>query len=241
MTPTDRKRIENKIYSIMDKLDPDQYNTAYYKSLFSNMNDKEFYNFFKKPLPIRYQLKNFVNEPKMDQIKEALDILGVPLLEKVAQPYLYINKDGEPVMTHEALVVYIHLKKMKQFIVKKNSMASSTDTRDMKTGLLISEDKGGKESDREMEALCVMGMDKTMKELSTWRADYMNAKSVAYQTISALGDISEEDIPINEEDSLSKNMLSYYLLGAGMMTNIVNREYQLPITIDEKKRKIERV
>ncbi len=34
-------------------------------------------------------------------------------------PDLYKNKDGVPVSTKEALVAYIHLKKMKQFLTKK--------------------------------------------------------------------------------------------------------------------------
>ena len=63
----------------------------------------------------------------------------------------------------------------------------------MKSGLLISHDKGGKTSDREMEALAVMGLDKTMEEMSTWRADYMDAKATAYQTLSTLGKISEKE------------------------------------------------
>lgn len=241
MTSKERKEVEDLVYQIMDILDPKGYNTSYYKARLSKLTDSQFIKFFRRNLPIRYQLKNFVNEPTMDQIEDALKVLGVPLLEKIALPYLYVNKQGEPVTTHEAMVIYIHLKKMKQFLTKKNSMASNIDNRDMKTGLLMSHDKGGKESDREMEGLCVMGLDHTMKELSTWRADYMDAKSIGYQTISTLGDVSEDDVPINEEDSLSKNMFSYYMLGAGLMTNIINREYQLPITINNKKRNIQRV
>gem|GEM_PF-5024432 len=40
------------------------------------------------------------------------------------------------------MVVYIHIKKMKQFITKKNSAPSSIENRDMKSGLLVSHDKG---------------------------------------------------------------------------------------------------
>lgn len=238
---SNRQNAEKLIYDIMDKLDPKGYNTAYYKSLFSSMTDAEFLNFCKRPLPLRYHVKQFDNEPTMDMIEGALKTLKVPLLEKVALPYLYRNSEGKAVSSHEAMVIYIHLKKMKQFITKKNSLASSIDNRDMKTGLLISFDKGGKTSDREMESLAIMGLDRTMKELSTWRADYMDAKSIGYQTISALGEISEDDIPIDEEDSLSKNMFSYYMLGACLMTNIINEDNLLPITLNERKRKIERV
>ena len=129
---------------------------------------------------------------------------------------------------------------MKQFITKKNSTPSGIDNRDMKSGLLVSFDKGGKTSDREMEALAVMGMDKTMDELSTWRADYMDAKSVAYQTISTLGKISAKDITISETDSISKNTLNAYMVSSLLNSNILNTDYMLPKTMANKTRKVVR-
>jgi hypothetical protein len=129
---------------------------------------------------------------------------------------------------------------MKQFITKKNSTPLSIDNRDMKSGLLVSTDKGGKSSDREIMGLAVMGLDETMKEMSTWRADYMNAKSMAYQQIALTGTISERDIDIREDDSLSKNMLNSYLLSSLINTNILNEDYMLPKTMKGRERKIER-
>lgn len=239
MTPQ-REKAENLIYQVMDKLDKDEYNSSHYKKLFAGMSDAQFMNFCKRHLPFRFHTKPFVVEPKLYDIKEALKVLGVPLLEKVALPYLYTDKDGNPVWSKEAMVVYIHIKKMKQFITKKNSTPSGIDTRDMKSGLLVSFDKGGKTSDREMEALAVMGLDKTMAEMSTWRADYMDAKSVAYQTISTMGKISEKEIPIEETDSISKNTLNAYMVSALLNTNILNKDYMLPKTLAGKKAKIER-
>lgn len=235
-----RQEVENLIYKVMDTLDKEGYNTAYYQTMFSKMSDSQFINFFKKNLPIRFHTKPFVVEPKMYEIENALKILDVPLLEKVALPYLYMDKDGNPVWSKEAMVIYIHIKKMKQFITKKNSTPSTIDSRDMKTGLLVSHDKGGKTSDREMEALAVMGLDNTMEEFSTWRADYMNAKSTAYQTISILGKISKNDIQIDDNDSIAKNTLNAYMVSSLINTNILNAEYMLPKTIANRKRKIER-
>lgn len=91
-----------------------------------------------------------------------------------------------------------------------------------------------------MEALAVMGLDKTMDEMSTWRADYMDAKSTAYQTISTLGKISEKDIPIDEVDSISKNTLNAYMVSSLLNTNILNQDYMLPKTIAGKKAKVVR-
>lgn len=239
MTPQ-REKAEALIYQVMDKLDKAEYNSAYYKTLFAKMSDTEFMKFCKRNLPFRFHTKPFVVEPKMYDIQEALKVLGVPLLEKVALPYLYVDKNGNPVWSKEAMVIYIHIKKMKQFITKKNSTPTGIDNRDMKSGLLVSFDKGGKTSDREMEALAVMGLDKTMDEMSTWRADYMDAKSVAYQTISTLGKISESDVPIDDIDSISKNTLNAYMVSSLINTNILNQDYMLPKTIADRKPKVVR-
>lgn len=239
MTPQ-REKAEALIYKVMDKLDSTEYNSAYYKGLFAKMSDSEFMKFCKRNLPFRFHTKPFVIEPKMYDIEEALKVLGVPLLEKVALPYLYIDKNGNPVWSKEAMVIYIHIKKMKQFITKKNSTPSGIDNRDMKSGLLVSFDKGGKISDREMEALAVMGLDKTMDEMSTWRGDYMDAKSTAYQTISTLGKVSQKDIPINETDSIAKNTLNAYMVASLLNSNILNTDYMLPKTIADRKPKVVR-
>lgn len=235
-----RKKAEELIYNIMDTMDSTGMNTAYYKEKFSKMNDTEFQKWAAKPLPIRFHTKPFEVEPKLSEIEKALNNLGVPLLEKVALPYLYVNKDGEPVWSKEAMVVYIHLKKMKQFITKKNSTPLSIENRDMKSGLLVSHDKGGKASDREMEAMVVMGMDQTMKELSTYRADYMDAKSFAYQTIATTGKLSQKDIDLDNRDSLSKNLLNAFMIGSLLNTNFINVDYMLPSTLENKQRKVTR-
>ena len=235
-----RQQAEELIYKVMDTLDKEGYNSSYYKSLFAKMNDMEFFNFCKRNLPFRFHTKPFVIEPKMYDIEDALKVLGVPLLEKVALPYLYVDKEGNPVWSKECMVIYIHVKKMKQFITKKNSTPTGIDNRDMKSGLLVSFDKGGKCSDREMESLAVMGLDNTMEEMSTYRADYMDAKSAAYQTISTLGTLSRDDISISEDDSISKNTLNAYMVSSLITTNILNQDYLLPKTIADRKQKIRR-
>lgn len=137
-----RQKAEELIYKVMDTLDKEGYNSSYYKTLFAKMSDTQFMEFCKRNLPFRFHTKPFVIEPKMYDIEDALKILGVPLLEKVALPYLYVDKNGNPVWSKECMVIYIHVKKMKQFITKKNSTPTGIDNRDMKSGLLVSFDKG---------------------------------------------------------------------------------------------------
>lgn len=235
-----RQKAEELVYKVMDELDHTGSNSEYYKALFAKMSDEDFMKFCKKDLPFRFHTKPFEIEPTMDDCKKALNVINVPLMEKVALRHLYENSEGKPVMSPEALVVYIHIKKMKQFITKKNAMSTGIDERDMKTGLLISFDKNGKTSDREMESLVVLGLDETMKELSTWRADSMDAKSIAYQNINITGKISEKDIPNKNEDSLARNNLNVHLLGAMLNSNILNIDYILPKTLKNKQRSVVR-
>lgn len=235
-----RQEVELLIYKVLDTLDPTGQNSQFYKNKFAKMNDKDFLDFFKQDFTIKFQTKLFEIEPSIGQIHKALSILGVPMDEKVNMPFLYRNKDGVPVKSKDALVVYVPIKKMKQFISKKNSMSTNISKRDMKTGLLLDVDKNGNTSDREMESLAVMGLDETMKEFSTYRADAMNAKNEFYNTIGTTGMVYQKDINVSQDDSLARNELNVFLLGSALNSNLINEGDYLLYTLKNKQRKTER-
>lgn len=242
MTPQ-RQKAEELIYNVFDKLDSSHTNSDYYKKIFASMSDKDFYDFCRRRLPFRFHMKAFEIEPKMYEIIEAFKVLDKPLLEKVKLPYVYTNKDGVPVETNECLVIPIHIKRMKQMLTKKNHTSINTAKRDMKTGLLTSEDKGGKETDREFEALATMGLEYTMDEFARPKADSMRAMAQMSNTILSKGYVSDEDIDVEKDDSLGKNLLNAYMLGSHIYTNLLlNSNYETPYTYKEieKKRKLER-
>ena len=110
----------------------------------------------------------------------------------------------------------------------------------MKTGLLTGVDKNGKTSDREMESLAVAGLDATINEFSKYRADSMNAKNELYNLININGTVTQKEVPVDIDDSLSKNLLNTYLIGSGFNSNLINQGYYLPYTIKNKQKKIER-
>lgn len=240
ITKKKREEVEALIFQVFDLADPSGTNTEHYKKMFSKMTNQQFLKFISQRFPYRYHEKPFVTEPDIDDLDKACKHMGVPLLEKVNLPYLYVNKDGIPVSTAECMVIYPPLKKVKQFITKKNAMSVDISKRDMKTGLLTGFDKNGKTSDREMEALAVMGLDKTIKEFSRFKADSMDAKNKLYNTINTTGQVSQEDIPLDEDDSLSKNLLNTYLIGSHLLSNLVNTDYYLPHTLKNKSKQIER-
>lgn len=176
----------------------------------------------------------------MYEIFDAFKILNKPLLEKVNVPHVFVNKDGVPVQTKECVVVYIHLKRLKQTVAKKTHIAIDIEHRDMRTGMLSSHDKGGKETDREFESLAVMGLDYNMDEFSRPRADALRSVTQMNNIISAKGFVSEKDVNVEKDDSLAKNMLNVYLIGAHIASNLVNEDYMTPLTLKQRKQAIER-
>ena len=234
-----RLKAERLIYEVMDILDKSGRNTDFWKEEFSKMSDAQFKTYISNDFPFYFQTGAF-KEPSMKQIVQALDKINVPLLERLYMPYKYKDKNGRPMKTKECLVVYLPIKRMKQLLTKKNGMSISTKTRDMKTGLLTGIDKNGKESDREFESLAICGLDNSIKEFSRSRADSMNDKSVMNNTINNLGQVYLKDLPDDPTDSLSRNLLSTYFIGAQLYTNLVNEDYMTPYTMSLKQKKIER-
>ena len=225
-----RQQAEELIYKIYDTVDPSKTNSDYYRKIFATMTDKDFEEFCKRRLPFRFHNSVFKVEPKMYDIIDAFKVLDKPLLEKVKLPYVYKNAKGEPVETQECMVIYIHLKRMKQMLTKKNNTAMNIEDRDMKTGRLIGKDKGGQETDKEFESLATMGLDWTMDEFARPKADAMSAITQMSNAILANGFVSDKDLQIPSDDSLGKNMLNAYLLGAHIASNLVDIDYMTPYT-----------
>ena len=224
-----RQKAEELIYKVFDAVDKTHTNSDYYKKLFSSMSDSDFEKFCKRRLPLRFHIKVFDVEPKMPDIVNAFKVLGKPLLEKVKLPHVY-EKDGVPIEYEESLVIYIHLKRMKQMATKKNHASINIEKRDMKTGLLTSDDKGGKETDREFESLATMGLDYTMDEFARAKADSMEAMDQMSAAILAKGYVEDADITVASDDSLGKNLMNVYLMGAHIHSNLVDIDYMNPLT-----------
>ena len=234
MNKKQREEIEALVISSMDILDKSKTNSDYYKDLFARMSDNQFEKFIAKRFPFKFHYRPSVVEPTMDDVTKALDYIGVPLMEKINEPNVYVNKDGVPVNTKEALVVYIHHKPVQQFITKKNKWSMNTSNRDMKTGRLVGADKGAVTSDREFESMAVQGMNSTMKEFYTIKADAMNAKNLANNVIGSTGMLRLEDIPIDKDDSLSKGLMNVYMIGAHLNSNILNEGNYTPYTLSRR-------
>lgn len=236
MTKKQRAEVEEIVYKTFSELDISGENEKYYRELFSKMNDSQFYNFIKRELPFRLHHKPFVVEPTLDDARRALKVLDLPLVEKIYEPHLYRNSEGKPVVTKECLTGYLPLEKVQQFVTKKNKYGADISSRDMKSGRLNSGDKGATMSDREFECLVTVGLSATAKEFEGPRGDAMDSKNMMYNMIGTTGKVSLSDLPSEVDDSLSRNMLNYYMMAANLDTDILNIGDYTRSTIKDKKR-----
>lgn len=237
-----RAKAEKLIYDTLDAADTTHINSDYYKELFSKMNDAQFYKFFEGRLPIRFHSSAFEVEPKMYEIDKAFKVLGVPLYEKVNLPYLFKDAKGTPIKSKPAMVVYLHIKRMKQMLAKKTSISLSIAERDMNTGLLVGHSKTAKTSDREQEILAIPGLTATMDEFARVRADAMKSKEEMYSTIATTGMIKAGEIQPEKDESIAKRMLYCYMLGANICTNLIGEDngYINPHTLRNRQKQLER-
>lgn len=232
-----RKEAEKLIFEVYDAMDKTHTNSEYYKKVFANMNDAQFEKLFKQNFPLRFHYQPWEIEPTIGELEKAAKLVDLPILQKVNMPYKYINKDGKPVQSKECLVIHLHIKKVQQFLTKKNAMSTNIEMRDMKTGLLISADKNGKTSDREAETLITMDLDDTVREFTGFKADNMTTKNIAYNLINNTGQVSLKDLEDNNEDYMSLNLLNVYMIGSMMYTNIISETYLLPYYEDTRRSK----
>lgn len=99
MADTKRKKAEKLIYDVMNALDNTGMNAKKYADKFKKMNDSQFNTYMKKFLEdedsnFYLEIKTFENEPKIQDIKKAADILKVELDEYVYMPYINGNTEN---------------------------------------------------------------------------------------------------------------------------------------------------
>ena len=235
-----RKEAETLIYKAFDAIDPTKTNSEFYKEMFSKMTDDDFMKFCSRRLPFRLQQTVFDIELNNKKCIDGLKAINVPVLETVSDPEMYKNKDGVPVKSnHKALVGYINLKKLKQIVTKKSGYNTNIDVRNPKTGQIVGNSKGI-ESDRELETLVLQNMDATIKELTRSKADDMEAKNKMYNQINTTGQVSLKDLTSAKSSQVSRSTVDVYLIGSGLMSNLIEEDYMTPYTLANKKMRIEK-
>ena len=238
MTP-ERRKAEELIIKTFDAIDPTGANTKFWKEKFASMDDSEFKKFTERTLPFRLQTAPFKYEPTTKNVIDAYKVLDIPLLEDVYQPYLY-EENGRAVTCKKALIAYVNLVPMKQMLAKKNSWALDNSMRESKTGRLTSHDKAGLVSDREVECFLLFDQYKCLDLFAHEMADDMEAKNKMYNQINTTGQVSLKDLESDKSSQVARNTVDIYLIGSGIMSNLLEEDYMTPYTLSMKKKRIEK-
>ena len=236
ITSAKRKEMENLIYKVFTALDPTETNTNKYKSMFSSMNDNQFDKFFKNlfendDLYLILDIVNYERELTIEQIEDAANILKVPLMEKVAMPFVNEDKDNPVLTKYEVPVGYLHIKRMQQILSKKNSTSTDISSRSALTGQVVAKDKNARESDAETFSLVTLGAENSLRELLGGRADDMIMKTEMYSEISKKGYVSLDELTNNVENKTTLNTVDTYLLGCGIKSDLITKSLALPKTL----------
>ena len=236
---TKRKKMCSLIYRVFSALDKSGTNTKMYKEKFEPMSEAKFKSFFKEFFEndLHYLILEMVDYEHTivyQDCKDAADILGIPLYERVAFPHLSGDPDNPVVTQVEVPVGYLHLKRPQQTIMKKNGMSVSADKRSGITMQVTGADKNGRESDLENCMLVSLGMEHTLKELNGPRADDMVAKDAMNSAIAEKGFVEEADIPDDVSNKTTLNVVNTYLLGMGLHSDLITPGLKLRYTLDDE-------
>jgi hypothetical protein len=232
-----RKKIENLIYTTFDILDPSGTNTLKYKNLFKSMNDKQFDKYMNNMINtdenFYLEFKPFENEPTMAMIKKAAKFLQIPLDEYVY--YKHAGNKDNPIRTRTKVPVgYLHIKRLQQLLIKKNSYAISSTMRDPKLGTVTRDDKVASLSNMESFALNVLNADRSLEEFMGARSDNESKRIQMAKIIGEQGFVNLQDLKGTPNSSVAKNTLNVYYVGSGFMTNLIQQGYMTNYTLLKK-------
>lgn len=232
ITSAKRKQMEKIIYDTFSALDKTGENTKKYKVLFSKMTDAQFDTYFKRLFSenkayLVLDIVDYERDVKMQDIEDAANVLGIPLMEKVAMPFLSKNPDNPVISKQEVPVGYIHLKRTQQMQFKKNTTSIDISSRSALTGQVVGADKNARESDAENFVLVTIGSDKAIKEFCSARADDMVMKSEMYSEIAKKGYVSMDELTDDVRNKTTLNTVDTFMVGMGIKTDLVTSGLEL--------------
>jgi hypothetical protein len=235
---TKRQQSEDLIYKVLTALDVTGLNVKKYKEFFGKMSDEQFDKYMKSFL--KDEDENFYleilpnkNEPSLEQVKKALDILKVPTDE-----YVYLRHEGhkdDPIRTaYRVPVGYITIKRVQQILSKKNTYSLDIAQRNMKTGQVTGADKIARISDVESYSLVAIGADHALQEFLGPRADNSTAKTDLYKDINLYGYSYLKDMGRDITENQTLNTLYVYLMGAGLENDLLKEDMSAEEILEKK-------
>ena len=228
-----RKVFMDYLDAIMNKLDPSGTNSKLYHEKFDKMSDNQFDSYIKRFFEddkqnFYLEIVEYERDLTMENINACAEMMGVPLYERIAMPYLSGDKDNVMVSRTKVPVGYIHEKRMPQTLMKKSAASIKIEKRNPKTGQVVGEDKNARNSDSEVYSLATLGAMNALKEFMSARADDMKAKNEMYAAIAKNGYVSLEELSDDPKDKVALSTFDVYFLMQGLRTNMIDRLDNIP-------------
>ena len=229
-----RKKVMDKLIQFMNIMDPSGQNAKNYKEQFEDMSDSQFDKYMTEFLndekrQFYLEVIEYERDLTIQQIKKCADWLNVPLLERVALPYLTDDEETVIVTPEPVPVGYIHEKRMPQTLMKKSAGSTEIEKRSILTGQVTGDDKNARNSDIETYAMSTLNAKAGLQEFMGPRADNKTAKDEMISQISRNGYTSLADL--NLADPYNKpalNTFNAYYLMQGIQTNLITTMNEIP-------------
>lgn len=186
-----RKKATTFILKHVKMMDPSGYNESRYSKFFDTMSDTEFDTYMKnlrdKKTKIVLYAPNMKIFLKMEDILQAADSLKCDLFERLNM------KDpvtGKKFLTKQKyLVLRLPVRRTRQFLMHKLSVAESDKKLDVLTGQVTKPDKASAMSFVEAQLLYARGLNHTLKEFVKVRGGDIRAFASFKQQLEESGSI----------------------------------------------------
>ena len=234
-----RRKVENLVLGVVKRLDNKKMeNYRRYEAMFNGMTDAEFAKWASnmgKDLDGTIQIFQLpFEEMSMTQIKAAADFLKIPLEEYI----WYRHNDPEGIRTKMRVPVgYLHIKRVQQFLAKKNRYGLDIEHTELKTGQVKGESKIASISDVETFALSAINANKALEEFLGPRADNQLNKNELYRQITRDGYATLDDLSRDITQSTTLNTMNTYLLGSGISSDLITDGLETMHTVEKKLKK----
>ncbi len=202
----DRKKIEKRILTTINLMDPSGDNGRRYVAFFKSLNDKQFLEYGRrlknKEIQIYIIAPNLKTTLSMNNILKAGNELGTKLFHRIWQ----VDPDtGQRVLSIEEYpVLNTPLKRMQQVVDKKLSVSPSDARVDATTGAISEQDKSSGISNPEIQCLYAQGLDVTLQELLKVRGGDMHAYNEFTRQLEETGEASMDRI---SKDSTTRSVV----------------------------------
>lgn len=166
-----RKKVQDRILSVVKDIDSTGTNTEYYTQLFAKLSDKDFDDYMKRIRDgedvLVYYAPNMMCHNDINKLIALTHKYDVKLFERLR---LYSVATNTYYYTpRKFLILQLPVRRFSQFVDHKLSVAEGDKRIDMLSGQVVKPDQASKISQIEVQTLFARGLKSTIREVTKFR------------------------------------------------------------------------